>query len=193
MLDQVMRQDVFLEAAKLLGVLRKKQLMLKSENEINLIVDFAIHDYYVEEKNAMQLFLEEHQSAFSPEETEVVQALLNSYTSLFSVEAVDPSKCTLELQDCLNPDLAPAVLTDIGLSQSFDPELLLFTRVLMFENFNISSGDAFAFDFEIAEVLLKRYAKKLQKFPKLPEDTKRFLCFFKTLPAVWIRGGRKIH
>ena len=193
MLDQVMRQDVFLEAAKLLGVLRKKQLMLKSENEINLIVDFAIHDYYVEEKNAMQLFLEEHQSAFSPEETEVVQALLNSYTSLFAVEAVDPSKCTLELQDCLNPDLAPAVLTDVGLSQSFDPELLLFTRVLTFENFNISSGNAFAFDFEIAEVLLKRYAKKLQKFPKLPEDTKRFLCFFKTLPAVWIRGGRKIH
>ena len=178
---------------KLLGVLRKKQLMLESENEINLIVDFAIHDYYVEEKNAVQLFLEEHQSAFSPEETEVVQALLNSYTSLFAVEAVDQSKCTLELQDCLNPDLAPAILTDIGLSQSFDPELLLFTRVLTFENFNISSGAAFAFDFEIAEVLLKRYAKKLQKFPKLPEDTKHFLCFFKTLPAVWIRGGRKIH
>ena len=60
MLDQVMRQDVFLEAAKLMGVLRKKQLMLESENEINLIVDFAIHDYCVEEKNAMQLFLEEH-------------------------------------------------------------------------------------------------------------------------------------
>ena len=66
MLDQVMQQDIFLKAAKLLGVLRKKQLMLESENEINLIVDFAIHDYYVEEKNAVQLFLEEHQSKFSP-------------------------------------------------------------------------------------------------------------------------------
>ena len=106
---------------------------MKSENEINLIVDFAIHDYYVEEKNAVQLFLEEHQLEFSPEETQVVQALLNSYTSLFAVEAVDPSNCTLELQDCLNPDLAPVVLTDIGMSQSFDPEKLLFTRVLTFE------------------------------------------------------------
>ena len=116
MLDQVMRQDVFLEAAKLLGVLRKKQLMLESENEINLIIDFAIHDYYVEEKNAVQLFLEEHQAEFSPEETEIVQALLNSYTSLFAVEAVDPSNCTLKLQDCLNPDLEPLILTDIRMS-----------------------------------------------------------------------------
>ena len=69
MLDQVMQQGIFLKAAKLLGVLLKKQLMLESENEINLIVDFAIHDYYVEEKNAVQFFLEEHQSEFSPEET----------------------------------------------------------------------------------------------------------------------------
>ena len=57
MLDQAMQQDIFLKASKLLGLLCKKQLMLESENEINLIVDFAIHDYYVEEKNAMQLFL----------------------------------------------------------------------------------------------------------------------------------------
>ena len=191
MLDQVMQQGIFLKAAKLLGVLRKKQLMLESENEINLIVDFAIHDYYVEEKNAVQLFLEEHQSEFSPEETQVVQALLNSYTSLFAVEAVDPSNFTVELQDCLNPDLEPVILTDIGMSQSFDPEKLLFTRVLTFEKFNISSGAAFAFDFEIAEVLLKMYTKKLQKFPKLPEDTKRFLCFFKLYRQYGYEVGEK--
>ena len=75
--------------------------------------------------------------------------------------------------------------------QSFDPELLLFTRVLTFDKFNISSGAAFAFDFEIAEVLLKMYAKKIQRFPKLPKNTKRFLCFFKLYQRYGYEVGEK--
>lgn len=77
------------------------------------------------------------------------------------------------------------------MSQSFEPEMLLFTRVLMFEKFNISSGATFTFDFDIAEILLKMYAKKLQKFPKLPEDTKRFLCFFKLYQRYGYEVGEK--
>ena len=63
--------------------------------------------------------------------------------------------------------------------------------MLTFEKFNISSGAAFVFDFEIAEVLPKMYAKKLQKFPKLPEDTKRFLCFFKLYRRYGYKVGEK--
>ncbi|MBT6726229.1 MAG: hypothetical protein HOA75_05640 [Deltaproteobacteria bacterium] len=69
--------------------------------------------------------------------------------------------------------------------------MLLFTRVLTFEKFNISSGAAFEFDYDIAEVLLKMYAKKRQKFPKLPEDTKRFLCFFKLYQRYGYEVGEK--
>ncbi|MDG2195733.1 MAG: hypothetical protein P8O70_02390, partial [SAR324 cluster bacterium] len=112
-------------------------------------------------------------------------------TFLFQLFYIDSRVCALELQDCLNPDLEPVILTDIGMSQSFEPEMLLFTRVLMFEKFNISSGATFAFDFDIAEVLLKMYAKKLQKFPKLPKDTKRFLCFFKLYQRYGYEVGEK--
>ena len=69
--------------------------------------------------------------------------------------------------------------------------MLLFTRVLTFEKFKTSSGAAFAFDYDIAEVLLKMYAMKRQKFPKLPEDTKRFLCFFKLYQRYGYEVGEK--
>ena len=82
-------------------------------------------------------------------------------------------------------------MTDIGMSQSFEPEMLLFTQVLTFEKFNTSSGATFAFDFDIAEMLLKMHAKKLQKFQKLPEDTKRFLCFFKLYQRYGYEVGEK--
>ena len=70
-------------------------------------------------------------------------------------------------------------------------DLFQITHKRIYDNYEELCDTAGLVDF--AELLLKRYAKKLQQFLKLPEDTKRFLCFFKTLPAVWIRGGRKIH
>lgn len=82
------------------------------------------------------------------------------------------------MEDILNKkDNIP--LMDIALSKTAVPGILLFTRLIPFKDFNMTSGAGFVFPGELEKYLLKRYKKLRKKVESDSESVKRFVAFHK--------------
>ncbi len=111
-------------------------------------------------------------------EKEILDALLLSYTSLFKVASIFSAENTILLNDILNKK-DNIKLTDIALSKTALPGLLMFIRLVPFKDFNITTGICFAFPGGTEEHLLKRYKKLSKKIKSASESIKRFVIFFR--------------
>lgn len=112
----------------------------------------------------------------SEAEKDILAALLSSYTSLFKITSIN--KSTLLLEDILNKK-GDIPLMDIALSKTAAPGMLLFTRLIPFEDFNMTSGAGFVFPAGLEEYLLRRYKKLSKKVESGNESVKRFVAFYK--------------
>ena len=170
-------RDVLMRSAKLLGIARGDTLLFDSDDETSVLMDFALHEYKINNKNTIKIYREK--IGWQNEiEKDILDALLASYTSLFRVTSFFRRENTLLLNDVLNKK-DNIKLIDIGLSKSAVPGLLLFIRLVPFKDFNMTSGISFVFSGDLEKYLLKGY-KKLSKKVKTDSDSiKRFVSFFK--------------
>ena len=177
MIDTCLDHDVLMESARLLGIARGDTLRFDSEDEMNVLMDFALNEYRVNNKNTIKIYLEK--MGWQNEiEKDILDALLSSYTSLFKVTSISKAENTLFLNDILNKK-DNIKLIDIALSKTTIPGLLLFIRLLPFRDFNMTSGMCFVFSGDLEGYLLRRY-KKLRKKVKSDSDSiKRFISFFR--------------
>lgn len=80
-------RTVFIKAARLLGIARGDTLILENEDELGPLMDFALHEYKVNNKNTIEIYKEEAVS-LNETEKEILDALLLSYTSLFKIVSI---------------------------------------------------------------------------------------------------------
>jgi hypothetical protein len=163
-------------SAKLLNILRGRELLLNSEEEGVAFMDFVLHDYRVEGKNTIAAY-QEQQGGETPAEQDLLNAWLAAYTSLFKVTSVLPIEHSLVLTDLLN-DQQGIRLLDFSLSSSSPTGLLLFTRLVPFPDFNITSGSTFAFYEDQEAKLLKQYQQRSKKVRSTDPAVQRFVTFF---------------
>lgn len=175
--NSYMDEDVIDGVSKLFGIREGNTLVLESEDEGDILMDFAIHDYRVDNKNAIEIYQETTGGKNDVEKT-LLNAYLASYTSLFKINSVLPSESALILTDSLN-NKDEIKLIDIGFSQSAKPDYLLFTRVVQLPELNMTSGMAFIFPGESERYLLKQYKILGKKVKSNNEAIKRFVAFFK--------------
>jgi len=170
-------REVLMNSAMLLGAVHEGTLVFDSENETSVLMDFALNDYKVNNKNTIEIYREKigWQNKI---EKDILDALLSSYTSLFKVISVSEIEKTILLNDILNKN-GNIKLIDIGFSETAIPGLLLFIRLVPFKYFNMTSGISFVFRGDLEKYLLRRY-KKLSKMVKSDSDSiKRFISFFR--------------
>lgn len=171
------------EFSLLLGLRKSnadKKLLLNEEIEFDYMTDFAIHDYRnAEGKTIIQRYREqnEHLPPFEEETLTIKQA---GKTGLFAVTSTNFIEATVTLSNVLNKAAAPVTLTDRGLSFSLQPKHhLIFTRVLHYPEFNVSSGMAMVFTQRKYDKLHKAFEKHYKKLPaNLSAAEKRFITFF---------------
>ncbi len=145
-------RDILMKSARLLGIVHEDILVFDKMDEINVIMDFALHEYRVNNKNAVEIYREK--TGFENEmEKEILDALLLSYTSLFKVASISSAENTILLNDILNKK-DNIKLTDIAFSKT-------------------------AFPGGTEEHLLKRYTKLSKKIKSASESIKRFVIFFR--------------
>lgn len=171
-----LHKDSTKNAAKLLGVLRGNELLLETEEEGTAFMDFVLNDYQVNQKTIYQTFQTQAES-ISQDERNVLDALTQSYTSLFKVESISPQTHSLVLTDLLN-EKQGIKLFDFGLSESAVPGLLIFIRLVPFQDTNITSGVIFAFVEAKETYLLKQYKYRAKKVKSDSEAIQRFVAFF---------------
>jgi hypothetical protein len=176
-IDSSLDHDLLKKSAKLLGIIHEGTIVFDSEDEVSVLMDFTLNEYKVNNKNTIEIYREK--IGWQNEiEKDILDALLSSYTSLFKVTSISENENTLRLHDVLNKK-DNIKLIDIGFSKSSVPGLLLFIRLVQFEDFNMTSGISFVFNGDLEKYLLRRY-KNLSKKVKADSDSiKRFVSFFK--------------
>jgi len=176
-MDSCLEHDVLMESARLLGIVREDTLIFDSEDETSVLMDFALNEYKVNNKNTIEIYREK--IGWQNEiEKEISDALLSSYTSLFKVASITEAENTILLNDILNKK-DDIKLIDIAFSESAVPGLLLFIRLVPFKDFNMTSGVSFVFHGELENYLLRKYKKLSKKVKSDSDSIKRFIAFFR--------------
>ena len=170
-------RDVLLKSARLLGIVRGDTLIFDSEDETSVLMDFALNEYRVNNKNAIEIYREK--IGWQNEiEKDILDTLLSSYTSIFKVTSISEAENALLLNDILNKK-DNIELTDIAFSETAIPGLLLFIRLVRFKDFNMTSGVSFVFPGDSEGYLLRRYKKLSRKVKSDSDSIKRFVSFFR--------------
>ena len=123
---------------RLMGILREKTFVFESEEEFNFLNDFRLFEYLSDGKNFIQRY-QEKEYQLDEKQTEVINASILSYTSLFKIIKADPESATITLNDLLNNEQEIEII-NINLSQTAQIDLLIFTRIMPFSDFNMTSG-----------------------------------------------------
>lgn len=152
------------QAAKSLGLLSGKTIVMADENDMGYIMDFSIFEAKIGTQTAIQYFYD-YGPELSAKEDQHLAYLLKSHISLFKIVGIDPNNYTADLKDLLNEDKIYTI-TDISLSsQPRQVGILLFTRLFTFDNMSMTGGAAMAFhpthDAEIKKRLgLQQFTKR---------------------------------
>lgn len=167
------------ESAKLLGLGLTGEIASVPGNEgvhVDVGKDFALHEYRRGKQTAVESF-QEQELWESELEKEILDAFLQSDTSLFWVTSVNESENLLVMEDLLNDE--PRIkLTDIGLSTSIDPGLLLFCRLIRLEEVNMTSGVSLPFPDGSEDLLVSVYEDMRDEIRPYPASVVRYISFY---------------
>ena len=156
-----------------------KRFVYDSEDDLSVLMDYALYEYRVKGKNAVERYQEEI-GGETQIERELLAAMVASSTSLFEVESVSTSTCIMRLSDLANEGRT-INLMDINFSQRVTPDWLLFIRPITLENFSMTSGIAFIFPRHLKEELLKRWHRSQSRRRRLAQSVsaRRYATFFR--------------
>ncbi len=175
-MDKCLGTEAMMHSAGLLGIAWGKTLIFESEDQMSTLMDFALHEYRVRGRNAVQVYLEEVGWESNVEKC-LLHSLLESGTSLFQVLSISEQEPVLKLQDLLS-DGKETRLIDLAFKVSARPGLLMFLRLIPFKDLHMTSGMAFVFPEFKRESILREYRRKSRKM-KGNRSMKRFLFFFR--------------
>ncbi len=169
-------RDTIMKAAKLLGIVEGDTIVFEEEYESDVLMDVCINEKLNEGKTVVENYIETG-GWTNDIEKDILNALMASYTSLFRVDSICKNESSIVMKDMLN-DSRELKLIDIGFSNSATEGMLIFTRIIPFDNFNMTSGISFPFVGDIEEYLLRRYRRIKRKYKAEGEAIARFTAFF---------------
>jgi len=176
--DKSLDRITLKKSAKLLVFSKGDKFFFNSEDETSVLMDFALNDYRFINKNSIEKYQEKF-GGIDQIEKNILDALINSYTSLFKIVSVKPWEITVELKDLLNDTEDTIKLTEIAFSSSLHKkDLLIFTRIISFKDFNMTSGVSFIFPADKTNFLIRQYNKKIRSNTLGNEAVKRFIIFY---------------
>ena len=176
-LKQCIDEHSIQKSARLLGISQGKTLVFESEEESNFLFDFNVFEDEIDGKTAFFRY-QEQQPNLSKIKTEILKALPLNYLSLFKVIEINPTEASVSLSNLLGEPKQVQII-DLGLSQTGQPGLLIFTRIIPFTDFSMTSGMFAIFPAHSEKTLLKRYKSKMKKVKSNKESVQLFVTFFK--------------
>lgn len=140
-LVNTLSQSAMSEGGRKLGILEDDVLLLDTEDEIAVLMDYCIHDVRRHGINAIEAFLRSSPPPAESDEWVLLQALRASYFSLFAVKSIEPG-VGVHVQDLLRDE--ELFLVDVGLGQSAPIGMVLAARVMAPEGIGMTTGAALA-------------------------------------------------
>lgn len=172
-----MDKNLMLESARLLGILENNTFVFEDEQESTYLQDFSIFEKFkLNTRKSLVEIYRKNVGSNDDIEDKLFDASEKSYTSLFKVKSTHKNEFQVHLNDILRKE--DITILDIGFSQTVQTGTLIFTRIIPFEQFNISSGASFTFSHEKEEYLLRRQRTLKKKYELEGVDIARYIAFF---------------
>jgi hypothetical protein len=161
------------KSARALGLGKNRQLVLDSEDDLSVLMDYSLYEIREKGKSLVEIYLEKYGSA-SPMEQELLSAMVRSQTGLFKVTEIFPKRSQLSLTGLLEANRS-ITLTDINFSRTLAEEVVFFFRPIELDHYTMTSGVAFAFPGSLEKDLLRRW----EDIGKKLDSAKRYAIYFK--------------
>lgn len=142
-------QDVIDEGARTLGLRRQNVIMMNTEDEAHVLVDFCIHDVRRDGLNAIEQFLRDVPPAAGSDEDLILQGLLRARFSIFAAESVERG-VGVHVRDLVLDERV--FLVDIGMSHSLSVGAGIAMRVFTADGITMTTGTGLPFGTPSPEV-----------------------------------------
>ena len=133
---------------KKLGVLQNKTFVLDDMDQMGVVMDYCIYDYWEDGFNTVAPYRADSQLDPDSEEYKVVNAMSESFYTLVQVEDVLPG-VGARVNDVMGN--RQFLLVDLGLGRTAAKGMVIATRLLPFEDFVTTSGAVLPVDRETLE------------------------------------------
>lgn len=176
-LDACVDHGAILDSADVLDIERDGQAVLyEDEVEMTVHYEFLLHEYRRNGQTPVDRYYEE-QRWETEAEKRFLEAVRNADTSLFGILAVDDARNCLTVTDRMNGQEG-TTLTDVGLSDTVEPGIQLFFRLVRCDGFNMTSGITLPFPADEDGRVLREYEKRSPQFDAQSATAQRFAAFY---------------
>jgi hypothetical protein len=134
-----LKKQAIKSCAKKLGLWVDNSVVLHTEEEMPILLDYALHNYRDQGQTAVELYLAQAPTDLDPDERLVLEARAKSRYTIVMVNNV-VANLGINAQDIFYRD--SLFLTDQSASLSSYPGLLLATRLVSLPGFVVTSGAA---------------------------------------------------
>jgi hypothetical protein len=165
-LVETLGKDVMDEGGRKLEILKGGTLVLGSEDELSVLMDYCIYDVYRGGRNAVQRMLAESPPS-DPEELALLKSQAEAYYSIFMVLDQEPG-VGVTVRDVLRAETI--FLLDVGFSNSARPGFGLAGRVIPLDECFMTGGAMLPFDKRAGE----RIADDIERWTAKGKDFARY-------------------
>ena len=177
-LRECVDREAIMESAQLLGIERDGDALLYDvEADMTVHYEFLLNEYRQHGQTPVQRYYDQDHWETEIERT-TLEALLEAATSLFTITAIDETNKQLTLIDLLDDDRDEIIVTDVNLSETAKPGVLLFSRLVPYNELTMTSGVSFPFPADEEDRLLREYEQQVDDIESQSESVQRFACFF---------------
>lgn len=158
-------------AASALGVRHGNRLELQTEDEISVVMDYAIHNVFRDGLNAVQRLLDEKPPAEGSNELRLLRAMQDSHYSIFDVQT--PIR-GFGVRGLDGPEKIPITIADIGFGESAAPGLVLAARIFSpGEGWWMTTGAALPLHADAADRILRAFENHQSRYAAEPTEQER--------------------
>jgi len=176
-LKEFVSDEDYLKSASIIGILDKNnKVVIESTSENDALYDFNIYGNIRNGSNALSEYINKYPPSNKADE-ELLIAMKTSDIGLYQIADHDQENRIIMLRDVMN-NSEPIKLIDIGMSENFNPNIFLFTRLIHLDEFSMTSGLTFAFAIDHKDYLIKKSHKMIKKVTGFDESVARFITFF---------------
>jgi hypothetical protein len=155
MMETYIDGDVLEKAARWLKLGKNRLLVMDSEDDLSVLMDFSLYEIKRNGKNIIARYADEKGGRNSMER-ELLSAMQNAQTGLFKIDGVDKGKCQLKLGNLIDARQS-VTLTDINFSKTMPNGVLIYCRPIRFSTLAMTSGIAFVFPQELEQELVAKW------------------------------------
>ncbi len=156
-IDAFMNDAVLDAAARALGLGKNKQLLLDSEDDLDVLMDYGLYEIPQGGQSLIARYASERGGG-NRTERDLLEAMVKAQTGLFKVERVWEQRSQLNLREVVDGSRVLSLI-DVGFGQSPVEGYIFFFRPIVLSKFTMTSGIAFVFPETMEQTLIKHWGQ----------------------------------